>query len=243
MIKLLDVGMNLVQCKDIDFYGICTIQQPTVEMVFSRDNYSYADYRTALLPLMIDSKYVGLNMSNFDMLFEPELKVELQSKETEIFLLPVFVKYTLSLFVKEKVSYHEGYNCFYFDDDVDRRLDRDNFDEFSDIILKISNEEKLKKPNYEGLSKKKIALREKIRKREEQEKGKLTMSYVYSLVEYKKGYTKEEMNNLTMWKLMFLFDTIFSEESWNNNFQVLLNGGTDDNKIDKRHWMEKINIK
>lgn len=247
MIRLLDISRELSQCKDIKFYDICTIYQPTLDIIVNSDTFTYNDYRLYLLPYIMNNVYCKrLDLSNFDLLFEPiDIQEDDKDNPQEIILSPIFYK-SLLFFIKEKFNYDENLHCVYFNDDKTKKIDKYNFDEFANVILQMCNEVRLQRPNYEKNEKenerKFLKKLDKFRKDNiKRHKQDISIYDVYLTVQYVKNYTDEEMNNLTMWKLMFLYKTIQNEEAWRNTFNIALAGGSvDDDKTDKRHWLEKI---
>lgn len=243
---MLDIGIDLARCNDIKFYDICTIHQPTVKEIFDNKDFGYQKYRMLLLPFMINNNYCKLDgINNFDMLFiNPLIIPETDGDdEQELWLFPIFVKF-IEFFIQEKMDYDNINHSLYFNDDKEKKIDKDNWDEFVDVILKICSEKRLERPSYQedGLNEKKRELRKKLHKFRNRKNNGLSITDVYFLVQYKMRFTDEEMGNLTMWKLMFYFKTIQEEESWKNNFEISLVGGFGDDKPDMTHWMAKAKI-
>lgn len=244
---MLSIGMELARSKNIQFYDICTIYQPTIKDIFDNENINYQKYKMFLLPFMMNSDYCKLDIDNFEMLFQSNITIpETDDKDNQkIFLLPLFLE-AMEYFIQEKIDYNEINHSFYFNDNKEKKIDKNNFDEFADIILIMCNEKRFVRPSYEKKKGNARSVLEKLhisrRKKMEKYNENLGIEDIYLTVQYVLKFSNEQMNQLTMWKLMFYFKNIQNEENWRNNFEISLVGGfSDRDKPDMTHWLTKVN--
>lgn len=126
-------------------------------------------------------------------------------------------------------------------------INRDNFDEFSDIVL-ATNMSKRQEPEEEikfkeGTSEaRKKQFLEWIEYEKKQAKKKAdSMSMIANMVMAKlKLYgDKETLRAMTIYNLLFAYSSEFAIEGYNKVYKQYL-AGADTKKLDMKHWSEKI---
>lgn len=235
----MDISLELQIGKPINFNNICKIYQKTFDDIYE---YGFKDYEQLITPYALTKECLNIedeNVSNFDLLFI-KLKDE-EGKEVNVFEL--FIK-SLSFFCNEN-------NVMINQDTLDIVLkngiiNRDNFDEFAEVILKINGTQRFKKP-IPPKNKDSKDLWEKLRKgrKRQQEKNKKN-NQLSTIIKYIKFGTetyisKEEILKMTMWEIYDTYGTIMNKENYDRNFEIMLVAGNEKNELDLTHWSLKNN--
>ena len=237
--------IQLISGSDINFNNVGTIVQPTIGFL---NNFGYERYRMLVFPfLILNKEYLGQftnvgNRSTFDLLFQP---FKLLDDNNEITLLP-FMFNSLQTFIKEDIEFDNVLNGFVINKNKNNLIDKNNLDEFINVMLKVLYEKKVEpKQNIKMSDKKRRLLekRNKFRKKHIDQEGNVLSKALFT-VQYKNKYTQSEILDLTVWQVCAMFETIQNEDKFNKTFELAMNVGSNGagSNLDMQHWINKINI-
>lgn len=234
-----NLNLYLKLQEPIDFYDICTIYQPSlIDILNYNKEHGVDEFEKLLLPYCItldalpdeitDEQKEGL--TNYDLLFT--------SKE--------FIKYlflSLDFFCKSEIDCDENGICF---DSFKGRLNRDNFDEFANIILKMCSRERPKK------EKKKVFANDRQRdiweklqegRNRHAKKNELKLEDIINICEYGGDLyiPIEEIKKWSYWRIMNCYNSKMGVSSYKDNFSIFLVSGKSE-IIEGKHWTELIKL-
>lgn len=243
----MDYTLNLVLGEPIKFYDICTIYQPTIEDIM---NIGIENYNKLLTPYIISKDILNIKndeISDFDL-----LTLKLQDEDNkEIDILSLFIQ-SLMFFCREEVDIATNNSefAFAFQKDLNKIINKDNFQEFSNIILKINNTKKLEKekiPAKESDTRKKI--RELIQKGRDKKNKKqdnnINLATIVNIVKFGMDsyIEKDKIKKMTIWELYQAYENIMNKENYKNNFEIFLVAGNENKELDMNHWSSKMLVR
>ena len=233
----IDYTTELVLGENINFQDICTIHQHTLSEIRA---FGYGNYGQLLLPYTISKESLNIendNVTNFDLLF-----INLTNEEgNEIDMFDLFIQ-SLKLFCKEEtILINKEDSSFVFKKGV---IDKNNFDEFANIMLKINGLEKSKK-TVPPKNKEKLSIWEKLQKGRAKKNinadNDANLANILNIVKFgmESYISKEELRKMTMWEIYNAYKNIINKESYRNNFEISLVSTTENKDLDLKHWTVK----
>jgi len=219
----------------IEFYDICTIYQPSFLEIFK---YGIDGFEKLLIPYYItldnlseeitDEQKEGL--TNFDLLCS-----------SQEFMSYLFV--SLEFFCKSKLDFDEKGISF---DSFGGRLNRDNFDELANIILKTCGRERQKK------EKKKVFANDRQRdiweklqegRNRHAKKNELKLEDVINVCELggNSYISIEEIKKWSLWRIINCYKSIMGIKNYEDSFSIYLISGQKE-LIEGKHWSEVIKL-
>lgn len=226
----MDINNELVLQEPIIFQGM-TIYQPTIREIFK---HGMKEYDKLLLPYAI----------SLDVLEIPEKEKEnIKIFDLIIGNTQMLVSLLMSLIILCKTEDVKA-----LDDHIEINgnvLNRDNFDEFSDIVLKIHAKEKPKvdklpdNPRQREIELKLRAARARIKN-----KNELQLCDVINIVEYGGKYhiPLDYIKNMTLWKLMNAYKAKLGVSRYEDSLSIALVAGDKENKLQDLHWTKQLKI-
>ncbi len=259
--------MNSLQlrfAKDIEV-GDFIIKVPMIKDIIS---VGEDKYNQLLKPYFITKNLVGLSgnifdqISNFDLFFIPDAdKKTMLLRDDDVPYLDILLE-SLCFYFKEKTYKLNGIQLrdefkvdFGYDDDVlsqinyilvenNGLIDRTNFDDIADMILKINfTERKEIKPEPKFKSKRKKDIYNKIMegRRIKQEKDAHTIADMVRIVQFggKSFINFDTIQEFTIYQLIDTYMSILSIDSFNIKFWQY-HAGADPKELNLEHWTEEI---
>lgn len=236
MMNNLNLNLYLKIQEPIKFYDVCIIHQPSFKEIL---NYGLEEFEKLLLPYYI----------TIDNLFEDEVTDEEKEGLTNFDLLCssqelvscLFL--SLEFFCKDKPDVDEQGILF---EGFEGRLNRDNFDEFADIILKICGREKPKKekiPVFQNDRQRDIWEKLQEGRRRNAKNNEVKLEDIINYCEYGgRSYIPiEEIKKWTMWRIMNCYNSIIGVSAYKDNFSIYLVSGEKD-LIDNKHWTDLLKL-
>jgi len=234
----MDVKSCLMLCKPINFHNVCTIYPIEVTDYVEDSEYYSSLYLSYVLTKEVLSEEVKRKYENLTM-FEIIL---LDKNYIELLIT------SLQLFCKTnnvRLVIEDNQPQLYFDDNK-FSLNKNNFEEFSKIILFSGVKSKYKPkeiPTFEtpeGYERWKNyeAQREKNAPKEDE-----SLSSIINVVQIGGNYyiDSEVIKHWSVWKLMNEYSSIIGRDSYEKQYSQYLVSG--DNKNIKEHWSELLKIK
>lgn len=232
----LNLNLYLKIQEPIKFYNVCIIHQPSFKEIL---DYGLEEFEKLLLPYYI----------TVDSLFDDEITNEEKEELTNFDLLcssPELVSslfLSLEFFCKDKPDVDEQGILF---EGFEGRLNRDNFDEFADIILKICGREKPKKekiPVFQNDRQRDIWEKLQEGRRRNAKNNELKLEDIINYCEY--GGTSyipiEEIKKWTIWRIMNCYSSIIGVSAYKDNFRIYLVSGEKD-LVDNKHWTDLLKL-
>lgn len=227
----MDIRLQLITQQQIIFNGI-KIYQPSLSEIIK---IGIEEYNYQLLPFIVDIETLNLpiqasEMSIFDIL----------TLENNLPILLTAIKQFCRL---SEMKFDESLKRLYIDNGY---LDRKNFKEFSDIILKINSKERPKiekTPNFTSNKQKEIWDKiQKGRKRKEST-NQLYLFDMINVCEFGGEYhiPMSEIMTWSLWRISNCYKTILSKSGYKDSFNIFLVSGEKE-LIENKHWLEQIKI-
>lgn len=226
----MDINEELVLQEPIEFQGI-TIYQPTIREI---RKFGTEDYNKLLVPYIISLDVLDIpeeekeNIKTFDLIID--------STQLLVDLLMSLITICKTNDVKALDNHIEINGS---------RLDRDNFDEFSDIILKIHAKEKPKVDKLpENPRQREIELKLRANRARARTKNEFQLCDVINNVKYGGNYyiSTEEIKNMTLWELMNAYSAKLGVSQYQDTFSIALVAGDKDNNLRDKHWTKQLKI-
>lgn len=228
----MDIRLELITGRNINFNGMNIIQKTISEILdFGMDNYN-----KLLFPFILDIENFNITkdintVSIFDIL--------ILDSNIEIFLNSL--KYFCDV---NKIQFDEHIKRIYIQNGY---LDRNNFEEFSNIILEINGKvkPKHKKPPV-FKSKKHQDIWNKIQegRKRKAEQNKVELCDIINVCEFGGDYhiPMSEIMSWSLWKVINCYKNILEKQSYKDSFEIFLVSG-DKNIIENKHWIDRIKIR
>lgn len=236
---MMDIKLELVLQEPISYNGT-TIYQPTISEIrqFGMDNFNQL-----LLPYSLSMDTIEVNLSDEE---KSQLKIfDIVFRDTNTFNILVS---SLVFFCKtENISMDE--NGIKIDEFY---LNRDNFEEFGDVILKINIRERPKPefipvfnaqkgtPEYEDALSRWNNLQEGRRKRSQQ--NELHIYDIINTCEFGGDYyiPIETIRNWTLYKLITCYKSKLGMSNYKDSFSIYLISG--EKSLVENHWTQQIKV-
>ena len=236
----MDYKLELVLQEPI-FYNGTNIYQPTISDIrqFGMDNFN-----ELLLPYSLSMEMIEVNISEEE---KNQFKIfDIVFQDTNMFNILIT---SLMFFCKtENISINENdikINEFH--------LNRDNFEEFGDMILFINIRERPKPdltpvfkaqkgtPEYEDAVNRWNNLQEGRRRKNKQHE--LSLCDMINICEFGGDYyiPIETIKNWTLWKLMTCYKSKLGMSNYKDSFSIYLISG-EKSLIEDKHWTQQIKI-
>lgn len=236
----MDINLNLVMQEPIKFQGI-TIYQPTMTEIIE---FGYENFNKLILPYSLSFDLLNISeeeQSQFNLFEDFILKDEVMLNVLAL---------SINFFCKTKdIKFKD--NSILIDSN---KLNRDNFDEFSQIILDLTSKEKPKvekppkfehavgTPEYEEGYRKWLKIQENRKKYAN--KDILKIENVIKTVRFggKSYIPLDEIKKMTIWTLMDAYKTVLLMDSYDKNYSAYLIDL--EHKADRitPHWTDQIKI-
>ncbi len=227
----MDIRLELVTGSNINFKGINIIQKSISSIL----ELGLDSYNKFLFPFILDienfniPKYVSTSV--FDIL----------TIDSNIEILLNALKYFCNV---DKIQFDEHIKRIYIQDG---HLDKNNFKEFSNIILEISCKVRPKheKPPIFN-SKKQQDIWNKIQegRKRKAEQNKVDLCDIINVCEFGGEYhiPISEIMSWSLWRVINCYKNILEKQSYKDSFEIFLVSG-DKNIIENKHWLDRIKIR
>ena len=235
MIKMENLNLYLKFQKPIKFYDVCIIRQPSFDEMLE---YGIDNFEKLLVPYSItldslpeeitDEQKEGL--TNFDLICS-----------SQEFMSYLFI--SLEYFSNSKLDIDEKGIIF---DSFIGRLNRDNFDEFAEIILKICGRERPKKeriPIFENERQKESWIKLQEGRRRNAKNNAINIEDILNICEFGRDVyiPIEEISKWTLWRIMNCYKAKIGTGSYQDNFRIYLVSG-EKSIIENKHWTDLLKI-
>lgn len=226
----MDYKINLVLQEPIVFESI-KIYQPTLLNILE---YGIEEYNQLLLPYSL----------TFDLLNIPEDKIE----GLKYFDIVCADEVLFGLLIKSLQYFCKTDNISSYKNNLVIEkclLNRDNFDEFSKIILDINAREKPKNdkpPKFESDRQREVWLKLQEGRKRTAKESEMQLCDVLNIVEYGGKYRIpiDDIKHMTLWKIMNAYKAKLSISNYEDSFQIYLVSG--EKKLVKDHWTQQIKV-
>ena len=233
--------MNIKTClllnQPYKFKDVCVMYPISLKYAIDFDNE--VDFLNMFMPYMISKEVLSSDNLEDISLFEVVLSDDNLCNNFILTLQEIcrtdnlkFNRNTLEIFIDDNTS----------------SLNKDNFDEFSDIVLEMVQSKRLEKaensePKFktEEGRKRWLALQEQRKRRKEKEQG-LNVYDIINIVQFGMGayIPDSEILSWTYWKLLKSYSSILNKKGYENSFDIYLQCG--DSKLIEKHWSELIKL-
>lgn len=241
----MDYKLNLVVGEPIDFYGICTIYQPTLKDIMK---FGIDKYEKLLIPYKITKEIftINNNISDFDLL---RTKIKNRDSEEYIDVLSLFIQ-SLKFFCKieeKEISINAYDNSFVFNNDLNKSINRENFEEFCKIILEVNGTEKIKiekSPMFSSERQKQIWELSQKGRAKSSKKDSINFATIVNIVKFGMDslISKDIIKNMTIWEINNAYENIMKKERYRENLDICLVAGNENNELDLIHWSIKMKL-
>ena len=220
--------------KPIKFYDVCIISQPSFEEILE---FGIEEFEKLLLPYYITIDNISEELTdeqkegiaNFDLLCS--------SEEFMSYLIS-----SLEFFCKAKIDFDDKGIFF---KGFNGRLNRDNFDELANSILKICGRERQKTEKKVFANDIQRDIWEKLQagRKRFASKNELKLEDVLNVCEFGGKYhiPMEMIERWSLWRIINCYKTIMGIRSYEDSFSIYLISGEKD-LIEGKHWTETIRI-
>lgn len=230
----MDVKSNLLLNIPINFHNICTIYPLTVEQFTFNDE----DYIASIfLPFVITKEAMTEKFKDYDV-FDVVTQVE-QYRNMLLTSIAILCKTKKVLLTSDCQDIYINGNS--------TSINKENFDEFSDIILLSHAREKYKPiieviPQFETEEGYNSWLKLKEMREKNNVKQEYKLSDIINLVQVGgKSYISEDLiKTWNLWKLYNTHSSINNISSYESCFNLYLQGG--DKKLIEKHWSDLIKV-
>jgi hypothetical protein len=226
----MDIKLELVLQEPINFYGLTVYQYSLKEI--STIGFDY--YNSLLLPYLLTWELLNIPEDKvIDLKYFDILMVEQD-------LFDSLIK-SLCLFCKTDNIKIQDENIFI----NDFILNRDNFDEFGQVILDINSREKPKiekPPVFANDRQKDIWEKLQEGRKKNKKKEELQLCDILNIVEFggKFHIPIETIKTWTLWKIMNAYKSILEKDNYDSSFSVYLVSG--ETKLIEKHWTQQIRV-
>ena len=230
-----NLNLYLKTQKHIKFYDICIIYQPSFEEIL---DYGVDEFENLLLPYCITLDNVSevlteeekKGLTNFDLLYSSKEFISSLLVSLEFFCKSKIIDFDL------KGILFQGYN---------ERLNRNNFDEFAEIILNICGRERPRVEKKVFANERQRDIWEKLQegRRKHAKKNELRLEDVLNICEFGGNYyiPIEEIIKWSLWRILNCYKSIIGISSYEDSFDIFLVSGKKE-LIENKHWTELIKL-
>lgn len=224
----------LIAQKNINFNNIIIYQITLNEIL----DCGIDEYNMLILPFLLDiddleisdkESISGMNIFDILLLNSDTLNILLNS---------------ISFFCKtDKISLDEQKGCLYIGDGY---INRENFNEFSDIILKMNGKQKISKEKPpKNMTEKQKDIWEKLRagRKRALEKSQIDLSDLINVCQFGGSFyiCLQEILGWTMFNIARCYKTILEKSNYQELFEIYCVTG-EDKLIKNQHWTDLIKI-
>jgi hypothetical protein len=223
----------------IKFHDVCMIYQPSfIEMLNYNKEHGDNEFDKLLLPysVTLDSlpdeitEEQKKGLTNFDLLCSSQEIVDYLFVSLKFFCKS-------ETFVDEKGIIFESFNG---------RLNKNNFDEFAEIILKICGRERPKKekiPVFKNERQRDIWEKLQEGRRRFAKKNELRIEDVINVCEFggNSYIPVEEIKKWTLWRILNCYKSTLGISQYKDSFNIYLVSGKPE-IIEGKHWTELIKL-
>lgn len=232
----MNINNELVLQEPINFHGII-IYQPTIREIFK---YGINEYNNQLLPYLIT-----LDMFNLTEEHKKDLKVfDLINFNQDIFL---YLLTSLQILCRCQIKDIEIINNGIQNEIKIKEgiLNRDNFDEFAEIVLKIHARERPKEDKLpDNPRQREIELKLRANRARVKNNNELQLCDIINIVKYGGKYriTTDEIKNMTLWELMNAYKAKLEISHYEDSFSIALVAGDKNSTLNDKHWVKQLRI-
>lgn len=242
-----NINLYLKVQRPISFYDVCTIYQPSFDEIL---DYGIDEFEKLLLPYYVtvdnlpeeitDEEKEGLN--NFDLLCSSGEFIVLLGLSLEFFCKSNFDVDEKGIVFISKLKFPEHGLPFIFKG----RLNKDNFDEFADIVLKICGRErqkKDKKPVFENDNQRKSWEKLQEGRKRNAKNNEVNIEDILNYCEFGgNSYIPiEEIKKWSLWRIMNCYKSIVGTSAYKDSFSIYLVSG-EKALIENKHWTDLLKI-
>jgi hypothetical protein len=219
----------------IDFHDICIIHQPSFGEILK---YKIPKFEQLLLPY-----YITIDSLNVELSEEQKNQIKSFDIVMSSFGIVRLLYKSLKFFTKSRIR-HDSYGLYM--EGFKGRLNRDNFDEFAEIILDIcarKRPEKEKIPVFANERQKDIWLKLQEGRKRNSRRNELRLEDVLQVCEYGGEYyiSKDIIRSFTLWEIMNCYKAKVGMSNYKDSFSIYLISG-EKSLIEDKHWTELIKI-
>lgn len=195
-------------------------------------------YNMLILPFLVDIDDLNIAEGNL-------------SENINIFDILVFNKDNLSMLLDgisffcktDKIIFDEQKGVLYIGDGY---IDKNNFEDFSKIILESNSKQKVKKEKPpENMTEKQKEIWEKLQKGRQRalEKSQIDLADLINICQFGGDYyiPMRDISQWTLWNIARCYKTILGKSSYQDSFDIYCVTG-EEKLIKNRHWSDLIKI-
>ena len=234
--------LDLVRGKPVNYKGL--VFHP-VSFGYICDNVGLETFDKMLTPFCITKAILNLpeeELNGLNLFEDIILKDEVLLMHTAL---------TLRLFCKCDNIVREGNALHLYDDEhkyIVFTIDKDNFDDISDILLKLSGKKKMKaeKPP-KNMSKRQRDIWNKLHsgRTREASKNEIHIFDILNICEFGGNYRipLEEIESWTLWKIMNCYRARTNMKAYDDNLKICLVTHNDKAISGDRHWQRQLLVR
>jgi hypothetical protein len=229
-----DLKIRLIAQKPIKFNGIF-IYQPSFDEIIE---FGIDKYNMLMLPFLLD-------VDDF------EIADASISESVDIFDILTLIESTLTMLLNsisffcktEEIAFDEQNKRLYIGDNY---IDKNNFKEFSEIILKINAKQKQQREKPpKNMTEKQRDIWNKLQEGRQRamEKSQIDLADLINVCQFGGEYyiSKDDILNWTMWNITRCYKNIIGKSNFRESFEVYCVTG-EDKLIKNQHWTDLIKI-
>jgi hypothetical protein len=226
----MDVNNELVLQYDINYNGI-KIHQTTIDEMYQ---YGIEEYNKLLLPYYLTLDIFQIppeehdNYSIFDLICINE----------DIFFYLIL---SLRYFCKTDNITTES-DGIHVDGGV---INRNNFEEFSQLILKIHAKEREKEEKLpDNPRQRELELKLRALRARHKPKNEIQLCDIMNIVKFGGKYhiSINEIRQMTLWNLTMAYKAKVGVSNWEDSLSIALVSGDKENKLDDVHWIKQLKV-
>lgn len=233
----IDINNELVLQEPINFNGII-IYQPTVREIIK---YGINEYNNLLLPYLITLDVFELTEEQ-----KKDLKIfDLIILNQEIFLNLLLSIQVLCRCESQDINILKNEEIQYVIKIKDSILNRDNFDEFAKIVLKIHARERPKEDKLpENPRHREIELKLRSLRAKQKNNNEFQLCDIVNIVKYGGNYyiSTEEIKNMTLWELNNAYKAKLGVSYYEDSLSIALVIGDNNNTVNNNHWSKLLKV-
>lgn len=231
----MDISTELVLQEPINFNGLI-IYQPIIRDIVK---YGINEYNNLLLPYLVTIDMFRLS---------EEQKNNFKVFDLIILNQEILLNLLLSLSIlckcqSQDINIIENSKLQYVIKIKEFELNRDNFDEFADIILKIHAREKPKEDKLpDNPRQRAVELKLREGRKRLDKKNEISFSDIINIVKYGGKYhiSNDEIKEMTLWELMNAYKCKLGMSHYEDSFDIYLVSGNKDAIED--HWTKLLKV-
>ncbi|GLC79202.1 hypothetical protein [Lacrimispora brassicae] len=236
-----DIYLDLITGDDIPFKDI-KIHQPTLREI---KEIGVNTYNQIMMPYTLTTDCFKGSEGNDPLnLLEDVL---IKNKEFASCLV-----YSLAILANPKdILLHDKYLELVFEETTGKHsfiIDKNNFDELADIVLKINANKKVEvEKTPENMSDRQKDIWEKMQegRKRHNKKNELHLFDIINICEFAGKYHIQisEIMNWTLWRIMNCYKAILSMKSYDDNLKICLVSGDGKSISGDNHWYPQLMIR